>query len=224
MGAPVCSTAALSCDTGPDLIKGTDANVEINAPNTLDTCADGANGDYLSDESIESIKVSGKNGVPLQPGAVAVIEALVYAFGGPNQDFADFFYTSDANNPVWTYLGTRSPGARGLTKFTIEYTIPNGSSQQAVRVNFRFGGSEASVCSGSSGSVDSEWADTDDLAFTVATGAMMMELPAQEMPQPMSTVQPPDASTCAQISDETRCEGFSGLCKWKNAVHGCIAK
>ena len=224
MGAPVCSAAALSCDTGPELIKGKDANVEINAPNTLDTCADGANGDYLSDESIESIKVSGKNGVPLQPGAVAVIEALVYAFAGPNQDFADFFYTSDANNPVWTYLGTRSPGARGLTKFTIEYTIPNGSSQQAVRVNFRFGGSEASVCSGSSGSAGNNWADTDDLAFTVATGDMMMKLPAQQKPQPMSTVQPPDASTCAQISDETRCEGFSGLCKWKNAVHGCIAK
>ena len=26
MGAPLCSTAALSCTTGPDLIKGTDAN------------------------------------------------------------------------------------------------------------------------------------------------------------------------------------------------------
>ena len=62
MGAPVCSTAALSCTTGPELIKGTDANVEINAPNTLDTCADGNYGGYLSDESIESIKVSGKNG------------------------------------------------------------------------------------------------------------------------------------------------------------------
>ena len=221
MGAPVCSAAALSCDTGPELIKGTDANVEINAPNTLDTCADGANGDYLSDESIESIKVSGKNGAPLQPGAVAVIEAVVYAWSGPSVDFADFFYTSDANNPVWTYLGTGSPGARGFTTFIAEYTIPNGSSQQAVRVNFRYGGSGASVCSGSAGN---NWADTDDLAFTEATGAMMMNLPSKQMPEPMSTVQPPDASTCAQISDETRCEDFNGLCKWKNRVHGCIAK
>ena len=221
MGAPVCSTAALSCDTGPDLIKGTDANVEINPPNTLDSCADGAYGGYLSDESIESIKVSGKNGAPLQPGAVAVIEAVVYAWSGPSVDFADFFYTSDANNPVWTYLGTGSPGARGLTTFIAEYTIPNGSSQQAVRVNFRYGGSGASVCSGSAGN---NWADTDDLAFTVATGAMMMNLPSKQMPEPMSTVQPPDASTCAQISDETRCEDFNGLCKWKNRVHGCIAK
>jgi len=210
----MCASVAKSCSTGSELIKGTKANVETGDSNTIDSCSDGLYGSYLGDESIEMLEVSGKDGVELQAGGVAVLSAQVWAYSGPGVDFADFYYAADATAqpPVWTYLGTGSPSAGGMFTISTEYTLPNNPIQ-AVRVNFRYYGSMSSCENGS-------WGDTDDLVFTVSPP--LGNLPLQEpMSMPMSDI--PNSSSCELHVTQDRCDNTGGLCYWKNRGQGCIA-
>jgi len=67
---------------------------------------------------------------------------------------------ANANSPSWVLIGTQACTAGGVTKiFTSNYTLPAGSLQ-AIRGNFRFGGSQSSCSTGS-------YDDHDDLIFAV---------------------------------------------------------
>jgi len=165
LGAPKCSASGGGCDSGPDLLKshgGMPSPVELNPPNTLDSCNDGANGSYQVDESVESIKVVSVTGGPIQPGVEMKIEAKVFAWS-TSADTADFWYAANANSPVWVLIASVKPTASSaFNTLSANYVLPEGSLQ-AVRVVLRYGGS-AVPCP------TSGWDDIDDLAFVVGGG------------------------------------------------------
>jgi hypothetical protein len=167
---PSCNLQGSSCNSGA-LLEGRGrlpGMVEKNQPNTLDTCEDGNAGTYGKDESIEKIVVrSGSlnavSGADLVEGAnVTIIATLIPDSIDYAQDFADFYYASDALNPAWTYIGTKQTINGGKQDVRVEYTLPIGSNQ-AVRVSLRFGGTPSSCYDGE----NKEFYDVDDLVFRV---------------------------------------------------------
>lgn len=118
---------------------------EVNTANTLDDCdADGSSGTHKKDESIEKIvvrsgEVDGPNDDTMTVGSLVTIEATVFAWSSGASDTADFYYSSSASNPVWQYIGSKTPDDGGEQVLKIEYNLPEGTTQ-AVRVQFRFGG------------------------------------------------------------------------------------
>ena len=140
---------------------------EPNQPNSLDVCKDGNSGSYPSSQSIEQIIVrSGDvngvgSGVDMVEGNNATIIATVLANEDPRFIYADFYYTSKIESiPDWKLIGTRQPPGRGQHVLQINYILPSGETDQAVRVSFRNGGT-TSLCS--FGNYD----DVDDLVFKV---------------------------------------------------------
>jgi hypothetical protein len=192
---PRCSVYGLSCDS-LSLLNGRDAITsgnEPNRPNTLDSCSDGSLGSYHSDESIDKIIVrSGEldgsgTGVDMAEGGRATIIATVYPYNNGGDDFADFYYASDAFNPIWQFIGTKQPVGGGLQELTMTYDLPSGPNQ-AVRVNFRWKGAQGTNGACSSGSYD----DTDDLAFTVKSNPSFTEVVSLN---PVAKEAPKDAAT-----------------------------
>ncbi len=160
LGAPTCFVPGSECDSVALLQGRGSVGPEPNQPNTLDSCTDGTSGTYLSDESIEQLTVQHSDGVSnLTEGATVEIQARVHAWSDGSADTLDLYYTADADNPSWIYLGSQVPPAGGTQTLTQQYTLPAGGLQ-AVRANFRYQGN-ASPCSG--GNFD----DTDDLVFAV---------------------------------------------------------
>jgi len=173
--APKCAVVGSSCDTGASLINGR-ANItagpEPNQPNTINNaCFDGTLGSYHVEESVDRLKVSTVDGTPFAPGKTVRIDVTVWAsmtvFAS---DRVDLYGAPNANNPAWTFIATLTPTAGGVQVLTnSSYVLPAGGLQ-AVRANFRFGGS---VSSCSTGSRD----DHDDLIFAVnaAAGSEMVQ-------------------------------------------------
>ncbi|KAL7535943.1 hypothetical protein ACHAXR_010292, partial [Thalassiosira sp. AJA248-18] len=162
--APACDTPGRYCSS-ESLLEGRGRlGPELNFPNSIKgSCPDGNSGTYKSDESIEKIVVrSGGIDEPagryLKQGEVATIEATVYAYGTGNSDRADFFYASDASNPEWVWITTVTPSQGGLVTLMESYMLPTDSPNQAVRVHYRYRGTQ-SVCSGNA------YSESDDLAF-----------------------------------------------------------
>jgi hypothetical protein len=114
---------------------------ELNAPNTLDGCADESSGSYLNDESNERVIVESNSGGFITEGGLVRVTANVFVWG-MNSDYADFYYTADAYQVDWQYIGTVSPPDDGAQEVSLSYTVPRGASTQAVRVNFRYQGSD----------------------------------------------------------------------------------
>jgi len=166
LGVPKCSYG-LSCDS-VGLLNGrgtiTNGN-EPNRPNTLNACTDGSSGSYHGDESIDRIVVTRASGGDgdLTEGDLVTISATVWCWDTGSNDFIDFYYASDASNPVWTQIGARKtcPGG-GAQTMTASFTLPPGSLQ-AVRANLMYGSSDAGVNKCVTGSYD----DTDDLVISV---------------------------------------------------------
>lgn len=159
--APKCGTVNGVCDSGPALLNGR-ANVgpEMNKPNTVGgTCADGAAGVYHSDESVDRLKVSTTDGTAFAAGKTVRIDATVWAYSTFTSDKLDLYYAANANSPSWTFLATLTPTKAGSQVLSATYTLPAGALQ-AVRANFRYGGS-AGVCAAGS------YTDHDDLVFAV---------------------------------------------------------
>eukprot|EP00985_Skeletonema_marinoi_P016456 scaffold8866_cov150-Skeletonema_marinoi.AAC.1 len=166
LGVPKCSYG-LSCDSVGLLNgRGTMNNgVEPNRPNTLNACTDGGSGSYHGDESIDRIVVTRASGGDgdLTEGDLVTISATVWCWDTGSNDFIDFYYASDASNPVWNQIETRQqcPGG-GAQTLTASFALPQGALQ-AVRANFMYGSGDSGVNSCTSGSYD----DTDDLVISV---------------------------------------------------------
>jgi hypothetical protein len=125
---PRCTSFGSECSSlnlldGRGTING---GLEQNAPNTRGACADGNSGSNHSDESIDNIvigagEVDGSgSGVVMAEGGRATITATVYAYDSGGDDFADFYYASDASNPIWeatmiSYNLTQPPPAPAVT-------------------------------------------------------------------------------------------------------------
>jgi hypothetical protein len=161
-GAPTCALAGAGCDTG-SLVNGRAfLGPEPNQPNTLraSACSDGTSGSYHSDESLDRLRIQTLDGTPLAAGKTVRVDATVWAWSSGGSDKLDLYYAANAASPTWTFIGTFTPPAGGAQTLSATYTLPAGSTVQAVRGVFRYGGS-ASPCG--SGSYD----DRDDLVFTL---------------------------------------------------------
>ena len=160
--APKCATPGASCDSstlliGRDKILG---GPEPHNPNTInDSCADGTDGTFHVDESIDRLKISSVDGGLFAPGRMVRVVTTVFAQLDPTDNRLDLYSASNAASPSWVFLGTLTPTASGLQTMSATYVLPAGALQ-AVRATFRFAGS-ASVCT------TGEFDDHDDLIFRV---------------------------------------------------------
>jgi hypothetical protein len=179
--APKCGTVGPVCDSGPSLLNGRDGKgPEINQPNTINgSCADGTQGTYHVDESMDRIRVLTTDGSPLAVGKTARVEATVWAWTTPSDDKLDLYYTGNANSPSWTLIATLTPSAGGSQVLSATYTLPAGGLQ-AVRARFRF---KDSVAPCGAGGYD----DPDDLVFAVDVPAP----PAPDGVPPTSAITSP---------------------------------
>jgi len=99
--------------------------VEPHQPNTImNTCADGSDGRFHVDESIDFVRVSTVDGGPFAAGKTVTVAATVWVFAS-NSDFLDLYFASDASNPSWTFVGTQSPppGTTGLQTLSATYVL-----------------------------------------------------------------------------------------------------
>jgi PKD repeat protein len=182
--APRCAGAGSSCDT-VDLVDGRGLiGPEPNAPNTINSsCPDGDDGVYHKNESLDRIRVSTLDGTAMAPGKTVRIDVTFWAwiyspYGDVSlnssslelvelpKDALDLFYAPDATNPSWTYLTTFVPTVPGSQVFSTTYTLPAGTSLQAVRGVYRYGdylGSPAAC------TPILTFNDRDDLVFAVET-------------------------------------------------------
>jgi hypothetical protein len=199
--APECATVGSSCDSGPSLLLGRDTmsgGAEPNQPNTINnSCADGKSGTFHSAESNDRIVVASTNGGALTQGNQVTVTATVwtYATSGSSEDYLDIYYTANASTPSWVLVKTIAPTTTGASTLSTSYTLPAGGLQ-AVRANFRSGGS-AAVCT--TGSYD----DHDDLIFAVqSTGTSSFSLSA-------TAASVTDGSTGTSAVTEAISNGFS---------------
>ncbi len=159
---PACHGERSACDSGGQFAGVGIAGPEMNAPNTLgSTCADGKDGSYRFDESIEAIDVETTSGRILASGEEVRIDVTVWSWK-PADDFVDVYYAADAVAPNWQLVGTFKPSASGLGVISAKYVIPSGGGvTHAVRAAIRFRGSARSCA-------PNRFDDNDDLAFDVA--------------------------------------------------------
>jgi len=133
---------------------------EVNRPNTINsTCADGNSGTFHSDESNDRLSISATSG-NLTQGASATVNATVWAWSSPSSDHLDLYYAANASSPSWVLIGTITPTVAGAQTISRTFTLPTGSTLQAVRAQFRYLGSASSCTAGS-------YNDHDDLIFAV---------------------------------------------------------
>ncbi|MEM6959651.1 MAG: hypothetical protein AAF645_28465, partial [Myxococcota bacterium] len=134
---------------------------ELNAPNTLDGCADGSSGSYLSDESLERVVLRSVSGENFSAGSTVVVEFDVWAWSGFDNDTLDVYYAANANAPSWTLIESLKPTAAGAQTLSVEVTLPSdGAALQAFRGQYRYQSTEE-PCSGGA------YNDRDDLVFVV---------------------------------------------------------
>lgn len=156
-GAPSCGPlVGRSCDTRSLVAGRAQLGPEPHHPNAIGGCADGTDGLGSNDR----IRVATTDGAPFAPGRKVVITATVDARAAFEDDAADFFFAANAEHPVWQPAGSVSPAAPGPQTLEAVYKLPAGE-RQAVRVQFRSGGSPTACGAGAQD-------DRDDLVFAVA--------------------------------------------------------
>ena len=154
IGAPKCSGKVASCSSD-NLLLGRytfEPNSSSTSTNTIDACVDGnaeplRDGDDPNDptlifESVEQIIVTAVSGSNIRGGSWVNIEAEVKAFA--TNDRVDYYYASDAANPVWQFITTAAPTAGrqvvalprpGREKITFQ--LPNCDAEDHCDVAFR---------------------------------------------------------------------------------------
>jgi hypothetical protein len=198
-----------------------DLGKEVNTANTIDWCtSDGSSGTHFKDESIEKVVVrSGEineasNNV-MTVGQRITIIASVYAWSTGASDTADFYYTSDPSNPnpIWQYIGSVTPPDGGEQDLKISYTLPQGAIQ-AVRVQFRFGGTIGTCVYGS-------YNDRDDLVFAVAPAiGMPTPSPVKTLPPTKAVGGGPQQALYDSTLTVPRCHTYGSSCDSLGLLNG----
>lgn len=161
--APACSKPASKCFTGTLVDGRGPLGPEPNTPNTLGaTCADGTQGTYHVDESIDAVTVRSATGT-LTTGGTAIVEVKIWAGQAYLMDALDLYFTEDASAaaPVWTPIATLRPAHAGAQVLSASYRLPAGGALQAVRAQLRYAGAATLVCG------DGTFDDRDDVVFAV---------------------------------------------------------
>jgi len=156
-----CAGLSTSCDSSALLTGRGALGPETNAPNTVSSsCADGSQGKFHNDESVDRLVVTSLNGGVLKAGAQAKVDATVWAYSTFSNDKLDLYFAPNASNPSWTLIATLSPTVGGAQTLSATFTLPAGG-RQAVRARMRYKGSAAACGTGG-------YDDHDDLVFAVA--------------------------------------------------------
>jgi len=162
LGAPRCTSPSNVCDTGAHLVLGRDSMAggeEPNQPNTLQgSCADGTDGFFHFDESIDRLKIATADGTSLAAGKVVKVEAVVWV-SSPS-DVLDIFFAPNAKNPSWTFEASVTTNvSQELDVLSASFVLPGGQSP-AIRAQWRQLGNPEPCTAGT-------FNDRDDLVFTV---------------------------------------------------------
>ena len=176
--APFCASVGSECSSmellnGRGIMQGGN---ESNDSNTIDDCSDGNYGIFHRDESIDKIVVRSGDmdglgqGLDLEAGKNATIVATIYAYDDGSEDYADFYFASNASSPEWQYLGTLQPPGGGVQDLMMVYVIPDGEVQ-AASVSFRHMGNASSCTEGG-------FNERDDLVFTVVASTEASSQPS----------------------------------------------
>lgn len=162
LGVPLCRQVGEFCSSG-GLLEARSVITQFpepNHPNTvLGACPDGPSGRYHNDESSDWIQVTSLNGQTLKAGALARVDAKVWAYSTKN-NFLDIYVTSNTTHPTWKQVATVQPHQTRTVILSSTFTLPNEGMVHAVRANFRYQGSPG-VCT------QGDYDDHDDLAFAV---------------------------------------------------------
>jgi hypothetical protein len=159
--APRCGAVGGVCDSGPTLLNGRDGKgPEPNQPNTINgSCADGIEGAYHYDESLDRLKVSTLDGSSFAPGKTVKLEATVWAWTNSSLDKLELYYAASVSNSSWQLIATLTPPVGGAQTLSATYALPSGTLQ-AVRGRFRFLDTAGACGTG-------DFDDHDDLIFAV---------------------------------------------------------
>jgi hypothetical protein len=160
--APRCASPSNVCDTGAHLVLGRDnmaGGEEPNQPNTLQgSCADGTDGFFHFDESIDRLKIATADGTPLAAGKVVKVEAVVWV-SAPS-DVLDIFFAPNANQPSWTFEASVTTNvSQELQVLSASFVLPGGPSP-AIRAQWRQLGNPEPCTAGTLN-------DRDDLVFAL---------------------------------------------------------
>jgi len=162
LGAPVCAEPSSQCDS-VDLLTGRGPlGPEPHAPNTLSgSCADGAEGQYQLDPSLDMLKVYRDDGTVLAAGKQVRIQAIVWGGIDVSFDRLELYSAADALAPVWTHIATLRPADLGPNSLGTTFVLPSGANLQAIRGVYRNGGVSGPCTTGG-------MSDHDDLVFYVS--------------------------------------------------------
>ncbi|MCP4646656.1 MAG: hypothetical protein GY852_02830, partial [bacterium] len=166
LGAPRCANTSSPCIANSSLLISRDSitgTSEPNQPNTIDTCADGGTGTYLTDESVENITITSLNGTEFDPGDTVDVTAWVHCWtGGPASDNINFVYTNSTSSISWSVVDFVDPcPSGGMNQLTGQFVLDDVTGEHAVRVILQYDGATTTTCG--AGAYD----DNDDVAFQV---------------------------------------------------------
>jgi len=175
LGSPRCANTSSPCIANSSLLISRDSitgTSEPNQPNTIDTCADGGTGTYLTDESVENITITSLNGTEFSPGDTVDVTAWVHCWpGGPASDNINFVYTNSTSSISWSVAGFVDPcPAGGMNQLTRQFVLDDIEGEHAVRVIIQYNGATTTTCG--IGGYD----DNDDVAFQVGTPNIAPEI------------------------------------------------
>ncbi len=161
--APSCDDSFPHCDTGALVTKM--GALETHSPNTINnSCTDGTQGTWLTDEAITRISVRSSSGDPIRTNSPITIEVEAYVWS-TSMDTILVFYSDDANPDTFRLLAALSPALTGFQAYTIPAQTGPTPGTQAVRASIRYGSPSLAPCVGGGGMYNFD--DTDDLAFRV---------------------------------------------------------
>jgi subtilisin family serine protease len=162
VGVPACNEPRALCHTGLLLVGRGPLGPEASAPNTIDGCPDGMQGEYGVDESIEHVAISSLDGGELTGGKLARIDVRA-VIADPAYDRLDVYAAEDPAAPEFVLVDTfPQPTVAGEQALSV--TVPLlGSTRQVIRVALR-GGGDAEAC-GTTG-----YDDRDDVVIAVHPG------------------------------------------------------
>ncbi|MBL0350301.1 MAG: S8 family serine peptidase [Elusimicrobia bacterium] len=163
VGAPACGVGA-ECDS-VNLLTGRGSflgGAEPDAPNTLLTapCADGNEGTFHLDESIDRLRVRSASGGPLTAGGGATIDVSYWSYFGFTTDRVALYYATSPAAPGWTPLLSFVPTAGGGQTLRTAMTLPD-SPRLVLRAVMTYQIPPDACAAG-------DYTDHDDLLFDVA--------------------------------------------------------
>ncbi len=139
--APSCTSGVSPCVVPTSLINGRDnmdGGAEPNSPNTLSTspCADGADGTYHSEESVDAVTITDLSGPDFMPGDTIRVDATVWGYGGAGADSLYVYLADNPLSPAWNYQGAAACQANGQQVLSVSFKLETTAPMQAIRTAF----------------------------------------------------------------------------------------